>query len=94
MQILIEIDEEDYNRLKEIPYVFDSLVSRLYNAVKNGTPLPKNHGRLIDADAIWDHVPDITNPLENHLTTYDLQSIIKETPTIIEAEVKVDEDRT
>lgn len=51
MKIVIDIDEEDYNRIKDIPDAFDSLTSRTYKAIKNGTPLPK-HGRLIDADAL------------------------------------------
>ena len=25
----------------------------IYNTIKNSTPLPKGHGRLIDADALW-----------------------------------------
>ena len=51
MQIVIDIDDEDYKRIQDIPDVFDSLISRTYLAIKNGTPL-KGHGRLIDADEI------------------------------------------
>lgn len=78
MQILIEIDEEDYNVVKDMSYAFDSLISRLYKSVINGTPLPKNHGRLIDADRLQriDHIV--------------LESAIDNAPTIIE-EVKADE---
>ena len=51
MQIVIDIDEEDYKRIQDTSDVFNSLTSRTYSAIKNGTPLPENHGRLIDADA-------------------------------------------
>ena len=29
------------------------------NALINGTPLPKHHGRLIDADDLWDAYQDL-----------------------------------
>lgn len=50
MQIVIDIENEDYKRIQDISDVFNSLTSRTYSAIKNGTPLPKGHGRLIDAD--------------------------------------------
>ena len=83
MQIVIEIDEEDYNRLKEMPYVFDSLTSRLYRAVKDGTPLPKNHGRLIDADAL--------NFNANYNEPLIHKQDVDNAPTILE-EVKADDE--
>lgn len=50
MQIVIDISEEikaiiDKNGTNEI------VTETLWQAVKNGTPLPEHHGRLIDADA-------------------------------------------
>ena len=51
MQIVINIDEEVYNRTltyKDIPEIANLL---LY-AVANGVPLPKGHGRLKDIDKI------------------------------------------
>ena len=48
----------------------------IYNAIKNSTPLPKGHGRLIDADALWKKwVFDAIGKQE-----------IDEAPTIIEAD--------
>lgn len=52
MKIVIDIDDEDYKRIKDIPDVFNSLTSRAYKAIKYGTPLPEHHGRLIDADKL------------------------------------------
>ncbi len=49
MKIVIDIPEEYYNAIKAIPDIqctADMLI------IKNGTPLPEHHGRLIDADAI------------------------------------------
>lgn len=50
MKIVIDINDEDYKRIQDIYDVFNSLTSRTYSAIRNGTPLPKGHGRLIDAD--------------------------------------------
>jgi len=47
MRIVIDIDEEDYKRIQDIPDVFNSLTSRTYSVIRNGTPLQNWHGRLI-----------------------------------------------
>lgn len=50
MQIVIDIPEEDYIKISNSnPSYADDF--NLYYATKNGTPLPKGHGKLIDADA-------------------------------------------
>lgn len=49
MQIVIDIPENYYKAIKEIP-VEQSTADMLI--IRNGTPLPKRHGRLIDADAL------------------------------------------
>lgn len=48
MKLIIDIPERMYLSAKE-----DALCGAilLVDAIKNGTPLPKGHGRLIDADA-------------------------------------------
>ena len=46
MQIIIDIPEEQYIKICDEP------CTELALAVRNGTPLPKGHGRLIDADEI------------------------------------------
>ena len=52
MQIVIEIPEQKYNWIVNNPQTY---TDELHEAIRNGTPLPKNHGRLIDADEmlIW-----------------------------------------
>ena len=52
MQIVIDIDEDTYNQvsnndayvLSEVDYIL------IENAIANGTPLPKGHGRIADMD--------------------------------------------
>lgn len=49
MKIVIDIDENDYKRYKDYPMCYPEGVFKI---IGNGTPLPKNHGRLIDADKL------------------------------------------
>ena len=52
MKLVIDISEEDYNFVKK--QVADGITNPLKMRIANGTPLPKGHGRLIDADSIKD----------------------------------------
>ena len=45
IELIIKIPEEEYKRLAYID------ILKLRGYIENGTPLPKGHGRLIDADA-------------------------------------------
>lgn len=50
MQIVIDIPEETYKEIKEGFY--DKNTRKMAIAIGNGIPLPKGHGRLIDADEL------------------------------------------
>lgn len=76
MQIVIDIPTEQYNNI-----VYED-VDRLRECIKNGTVLPKNHGRLIDADAL-----DIEHEIEmadDWKTAHEIANCVKYAPTIIE----------
>lgn len=47
MQIVIDIPEEMYQSVLNGTYC-----GTLYEELKNGTPLPKGHGRLVDIDEV------------------------------------------
>ena len=47
MKIVIDIDDEDYKRIQDIFDVFNSLTSRAYSTIRNGTPLPNGAEILI-----------------------------------------------
>jgi len=83
MKLVIDIDDEDYKRIQDIPNAFNSLTSRAYSAIRKGTPLPKGHGRLIDADAINIHDVSPAYGMEVYGVTQD---DIEYEPTIIEAD--------
>lgn len=73
MQIVIDVPEEYYKAITEIPNnqcTADMLI------IKNGTPLPKGHGRLIDADVVTDGFED----------NYELCIAVNATQTIIKAD--------
>lgn len=95
MKIVIDIDEKDYKRIKEIPEVFNSLTSRAYKAIRNGTPLPEHHGRLADVDEIIDYFHEnvfIEDTDPSSMFFYKdvpasiVAQAIKDAPTIIEAD--------
>lgn len=77
MQIVIDIPEALYEALLseyEEPY------SRMFSdVVKNGTPLPKGHGRLIDGDELASRMK----------IGY---CIVRDAPTIIEADKAGEEE--
>ena len=55
MKIVIDIPESEYKYIKDFKGTNSTTTGRLYEAVYNGTPLPKGHGRLIDADDLLDN---------------------------------------
>lgn len=89
MQIVIDIPEEVYNEA-----ITDYKMNLTYfeKFIADGTPLPKGHGKLKDADAL------ILNNKDYIVTTADLESEVRNemvewinedienAPTIIEAD--------
>jgi len=51
MQVVIEIDDIDYEAIKH----GKPISAKVMDALIHGTPLPKGHGRLIDADALYEN---------------------------------------
>lgn len=51
IELLIKIPEKIYKSILDIN-ALGCGVSDIKNIIRNGTPLPKGHGRLIDADAL------------------------------------------
>lgn len=102
MQIVIDIPDNEYTLVKNRE---DFYVNRdnIVSYVRNGTPLPKGHGRLIDADDLIrelgsEHIGGIdaimqyrgTNTWEDGLHTAwrDIESCT----TILEADKEVEHD--
>lgn len=88
MKIVIEIDEEDWKDINDIHFIREDLKFKIGKAIMKGTPLPANHGRLIDADALEytcnvDECGMLTgcNHCQYHIIT---EHEIDNAPTIIE----------
>lgn len=60
MKIVIDINEKDYKFIKSVRCIakngdaFQRIAADLFNAVQEGTPLPKGHGELIDNEVVLD----------------------------------------
>ena len=77
MKIVIDVPEEVYNRFCRCCR-FPDEVEEAIIAITDGTPLPKGHGRLIDADVLVDGMED----------DYEFCEAVNATPTIIEADTE------
>lgn len=64
MQIVIDIPEDRYRQIKDLPNAFNSDICK---AIRNGIPLPKGHGELIDKDTVLDMMNH--GILEDYITT-------------------------
>lgn len=96
-EIVIKLSDVMYERLIESKGMSVCAFMSFAEAVKNGTPLPKRHGRLIDADSLLEQgsCPNDCNGtttcaesyehLHCPIRVFDIESI-NDTPTIIEAD--------
>lgn len=90
MQIVIDIDEEDYNDLtltgeNTIPL---SALLRLREALRNGTPL-KGHGRLGDLDKIYVELNEAQiEGTDEYKGLGEAKQIVCYAETIIEADIE------
>ena len=81
MQILINIPDEKYERL-----LYQDIIS-LRSYVENGIVLPKEHGRLIDADELYGDFIDGTEGYDCQTwNRIEIGDVIEYAPTIIEAD--------
>ena len=71
MQIIIDIPKHYIGMLG----YSNENIEVILDAVRNGTPLPKGHGRLIDADAI-----------DTRFSDPEVVETLEEAPTIIPAD--------
>ena len=106
MKLIIDISKEDLRIIcerteKEINEEYFGVDKRLIEAVQNGTPLPKEHGRLIDADVFEKRLMDARSYyIGEKADDFDLRFAsglksaaerLVDAPTIIEAD-KCDND--
>ena len=104
MKVIIDISEESYKYIKTLsdlgwstsPEYANAIrltASEYANAIKNGTPLPKGHGKIGDLDAVMSDISTSIEEMSNIGITVDgeylwakLNDAIYNAPTIIQAE--------
>lgn len=102
MQMVIDIPKYVYEDIKEV-YEHNHTVEATYSYIYHGTPLPKGHGRLIDADKLKEWVQDVikvnytiedrTDAVAQELLVLDwFDERIDSAPTIIEADKAGEEE--
>ncbi len=78
MRIIIDIPKEAYNQLKKDGCVDWLDAENILDCVANGTPLPKGHGKLIDADALC-----VNSVFPGHHFAQVFHEILKSAPAIV-----------
>lgn len=92
MKLIIDIDENVFTRLfdngiENYAIVNDDLFA-IAKAIRNGTPLPKGHGDLIDRNELLKHYDSTTyhNGIEERKIHFIQIGYVYDAPTIIEAD--------
>ena len=80
IELVIKIPENTYDECNGNVY-FPDTGAIVWDAVSKGTPLPKKHGRLIDADAFIEQ-----ESCCGYIEDMDIDYFKQNTPTIIEAD--------
>ena len=81
IELVIKIPEEDFERCKK---KFQMNLNIMAYAITKGTPLPKGHGRLIDADYLREDFK--ASKKISFAERMDISCIVDHAPTIIEAD--------
>lgn len=86
MQIVIDISEDNYKLIQNGNYC-GILSHEIYNAIKNGTLLPKGHGDLKDADVMINKLcTNEASELFGSITCAEIMDFINDEKTIIKAD--------
>ena len=86
MELIIKISEEAYERHKAYRDTF-----KLSEAIANGVPLPKGHGRLLDANALIANLEkDTREAFTKHQVWLMFSEYNEDVPAIVEADKEND----
>ena len=90
IKLVIKIPEEIYKSSQILDVKHEDVIQIPLEVIANGTPLPKGHGRLIDADALTYR----QTHHGNYYTPFELidRNRLNNAPTIIEADNEEKED--
>ena len=83
IELVIKMSKRVYNYIRKYEHIANSDVLDIKDAIINGTPLPKGHGRLIDADSLEDYIKEDADEWDKYALAY-----VEDAPTIIEADTE------
>ena len=89
MRIVIDIDDNLYTRLFDNGNEYVADMRRACVAIRKGTPLPKGHGRLIDADALKMNERVCGDRYLSKTSLFVANKVIEQADTIIKADKEV-----
>lgn len=97
VELIIKIPKEDYKAIKNMAVVGDMTIPYVFNAIRNGTLLPKGHGKLVDVNSIPEEDRNITVKSLLYPGTIafagaiTLEKYVNSLPTIIKADKEREE---
>lgn len=91
MQLIIDVDIKDYEDIRFCECVPDYSQNRIGEAIANGTPLPKGHGRIGDVDQM-EYLKALHDAKFGKIKFSEAINKIKNSiPTIVEADKENEE---
>ena len=88
IELVIKIHEDTYKDIIKNGFIYDEDNEVVTHAIKNGTPLPKGHGRVLDEKDIL----DIEKNKGWMYDLFDMPDYIADVSAIIEADKSESED--
>ena len=84
IELVVKMPEEEYKIIKN----YTAPMTWAERLIKNGTPLPKGHGRLIDVNDLLDDISLEDNDYNRDVNVGEIITLenIDRIPTIIEAD--------
>ena len=91
MKLVIDIQDSLY---ENIMICWENIHPKVWEILKNGTPLPKGHGRLIDEKALSSEIFLKADMLNSHTCYNSIIGLLCDAPTIVEADREVGNGKT
>jgi len=94
VQIVIDIPEDRYRQIKDMPNAFGSDICK---AIRNGIPLPKGHGKLVDEKEAMGLIAEGKNGKAYFGTVnkdWEVIDFLKTIPPIIEADEETENEHS
>ena len=91
VEVVVKIPKGSFEFWQKVKQTKEVRIGYWETAISDGILLPKNHGRLIDADKVLDFMRDTFDMQELYLPIHFKELVIDEIPTIVDAEVENDD---